>query len=215
MASLSKIFPIGAALGKYKYLGLSDKVLFFYLLISLLIFEPVAWYTAINRIQNHFVKNTFIPLEFLCLSYICWLSLETVKFKKVLIVLVCLIFLFQISSNLFYWESFNRFNSIANALPNLGLMFFVILYFYELLRDQHADKLSTFPMFWISSGILLYVSINFFLFIFGEFVMFNPSKDISKLSAIIQSVSNIIYHIFLAIGLWFSKTPPQLSPSSK
>jgi hypothetical protein len=215
ITSLSIIFPFGMAIWRYKYLPTSGKVLYAYLWVSIIIFEIAAWYTSLNGIQNHFLFNIFSPIEFLLLSCIYWLEFKTLRFRRILVVIVSLIFSFQVGSNIIFWESFNRFNSVANALPNLGLMLFVILYFYELLMEQKIIKLSTFPMFWISSGVIFYVSINFFLFIFGEFVMFNSSEEIYNLDAIIQAISNITYRIFLTIGLWFSKTPQQLSPSSK
>ena len=214
LASLFVIPPLAVAIGRYKHLDLSNRILLAYLVVSLFA-EIIGWYTSINRIQNHFIFNIFIPIEFLCLSYVCWINVKTAEYKKVIFILACFIFLFQVSSNLYYWNSFNRFNSVANALPNLGLMLFVILYFYELLRDQQEAEISTLSMFWISSGILLYVSINFFLFVFGEFVMFNSSKDLAKLTTFILSISNITHRSFLTIGLWFSKTPQQLSSSSK
>jgi hypothetical protein len=215
ITSLSIIFPFGMAIWRYKYLPTSGKVLYAYLWVSIIIFEIAAWYTSLNGIQNHFLFNIFSPIEFLLLSCIYWLEFKTLRFRRILVVIVSLIFSFQVGSNIIFWESFNRFNSVANALPNLGLMFFVILYFYELLKEQEVISLSSFPMFWISSGIIFYVSINFFLFIFGEFVTFNSSAEIYNLDAIIPAISNITYRIFLTIGLWFSKTPPQLSPSSK
>ncbi len=213
--SLFVLFPIGMAIWRYRYLESYGKILYYYLLVSLIIFEIAAWFTSLNGIQNHFLANIFSPIEFLLLSYIYWLELKTTSFRRILKVVVCLIFSYQIISNIIFWESFNRFNSVANAFPNLGLMLFVILYFYELLIEQRIIKLSSFPMFWISSGIIFYVSINFFLFIFGEFVKFNSSAEIYNLDAIIQAISNITFRILLTIGLWFSKTPQQLSPSSK
>ena len=117
-ASLFVIPPLAVAFGRYRYLDVSSKILLIYLVISLFA-EIIGWYTLINRIQNHFIFNVFIPFEFLCLSYVYRLNVKTTEYRKVITILACFIFLFQISSNLFYWESFNRFNSVANALPNL------------------------------------------------------------------------------------------------
>lgn len=214
LSSLFVLPPFAVAIGRYKYLDLLGKILYRYLWV-LLLSEILGWYTAMNNIQNHVIFNILIPFEFICLSYIYWIAIKTKEFRLIILILGSSIFLFQIISNVLNWESFNRFNSIANALPNLGLMFFALLYFYELLREQQVVKLSILPMFWINSGILFYVSLNFFLFIFGEFVFFNSSKDFAKLQVVIQAISNITYRTFLTIGLWFSTTPQQSNPSSK
>lgn len=215
LKSLFILPPFIVSIRRHKYLEHGGKILYYYLWVSVLFSEILSWYTAINYIQNHYISNIFIPFEFLCLSYIYWMVLTTPNFKKIVKIVVFFVFGYQIISNIVFWESFNRFNSVANALPNLGLMLFVILYFYELLNEEQKIKLLRLPMFWISSGVLFYVSIGFFLNIFGEFVYFSGSKDFQKLSIIIESISGITYHTLLTIGLWFSKTPQQLSTSSK
>lgn len=214
-ASLSIFLPLGMGIYRYKNLQIEGKIIFGYLCLSFLIMEVVMWYTSLKSMQNHYLLNTFYPIEFLLLSSIYWISLKTHLYKRMLLYVVIAIMIFIIGSNIINLDNFNRFNSIANTVPYLGLMFFVILYFYELLKELHIVKLSTHPLFWISVGIILYVSINFFLFIFGEFVMFNSSKEISKLPGIINSIATIIFRIFLTIGLWFSRTPIQSNLSLK
>jgi hypothetical protein len=214
-ASLSIFLPLGIGIYRYKSLQIEGRIVFGYLCLSFLIMEVVMWYTVIKSMQNHYLLNAFYPIEFLMLSSIYWITLKTPLYKKIILCVAIVIITFIIGSHIINLDNFNRFNSVANAVANLGLMFFVILYFYELLKELHIVKLSNHPMFWISVGIILYVSINFFLFIFGEFVMFNSSKEISKLSLIITSISTIIFRIFLTIGLWFSKTPIQSNLSLK
>ena len=215
VASLSIFLPLVVGTFRYKYLETEGKILYGYLWLSFLIMEIVVWYTQINSIQDHFIYNSFLPVQFLLLSAVYWIVLKTNTHKRILFVIAVCIILFTIISHLSNLSNFNRFNSVANAVANLGLMFFVILYFYELLKELHIVKLSIHPMFWISVGVILYVSINFFLYIFGEFVMFNNSKEISKLSLIIISIATIIFRIFLTLGLWFSKTPIQSNLSLK
>ena len=215
VSSLFIFLPLGVGIFRYKYLQIEGKILFGYLVLSLLINEIFNWYTSIKSIQNHFIINTFIPIEFLLFSSIFWIALKTPIFKKILVGVVIITMLFTIGYHTSNSESYNRFGSLTNAVTYLSLMFIVIMYFYELLRELHIVRLSIHPMFWISVGVILYVSINFFLFIFGEFVMFNSSKEISKLWAIINCTSTIIFRIFLAIGLWFSKTPIQSNLSLK
>ena len=214
-ASLSIFLPLGIGVYRYKSLQIEGKIIFGYLCLSFLIMEVVMWYTSLKSMQNHYLSNTFYPMEFLLLSSIYWISLKTPIYRKILLCVVIAIMIFVIGSNVINFDNFNRFNSIANSIIYLGLMFLVILYFYELLKELHIVKLSTHPMFWISVGIILYVSISFFLFIFGEFVAFNKSKEISKLDPIIHSIATIIFRIFLTLGLWFSKTPIQSNLSLK
>ncbi len=215
VSSLFIFLPLSIGIFRYKYLQIGGKILFGYLVLSLLINEILNWYTSIKSIQNHYILNSFIPLEFLLFSSIFWYALKTPIYKKILVVVVIITMIFTMGSHLSNLENFNRFSSLTNAIVYLSLMFIVILYFYEVLKELHIVKLSIHPMFWISVGVILYVSINFFLFIFGEFVMFNSSKEISKLWAIINPTSTIIFRIFLAIGLWFSKTPIQSNLSLK
>ena len=214
-SSLSLLIPLSIGAFRYKYLQIEGKIIYAYLLLTLLIMEIIMWYTSLKSMQNHYLINAFVPLEFLILSYVFWITLKTPIYRKILLLILVIIITFIIISDFINIEHFNRFNSIANAVPYLGLMFFVIMYFYELLKELHIVKLSIHPMFWISVGVILYVSINFFLYIFGEFVMFHKSKEVSKLYPIIFSTSTIIFRIFLAIGLWFSKTPIQSNLSLK
>jgi hypothetical protein len=213
ISSLFVLFPLLVGVVRFNVLTLSLKIIFYYIIASTLV-EIVAWITIYYHQTNHWLSNISNIIEFAFLSFyfnkiFTDLKLNLyVKYFSVIILFVIILLTF------IDYKNINHYNSTAYIITCFVLMTYSMIHFYELLNSLNVPKLSYYPHFWISVGILLYFSGCFFVNLFSEIVLFGNDKSTNQLW-LIYHFSLIIYRIFLAIGLWFSKTPPQLSPSSK
>lgn len=74
---------------------------------------------------------------------------------------------------------------------------FSLLYFYHIFIRQEYVHIEKQALFWINSGVLIYFSLNIFLFMLFDLVIAQQRNDLYA----IHSVTNIISNILYAIGL--------------
>lgn len=214
LASAAVILPIitGTIAAVWR-LNSPLKIIFSYFIIYAL-FEVVGLYYAFHHWQNHFVQNSLSYLDILFLGVYFYQILESPWIKKIIISLIIITLILTAWSHLGTGRDFNRLDSFALSVENLAMIFMSLLFFYQLLNTLDIKNLLVYSNFWIVVGILVYFSGAFFNFIFAEYVAFSKDEAITSYFQI-HEYFLFIQRIFLAIGLWFSKTPPQLSPSSK
>jgi hypothetical protein len=214
LASLAVIFPI--IIGSITVKKDSDipyKIVFLYCSIYL-IFEIIGWYFVLHHWHNHFLHNTLAYVDIIVLGTYFYLILTSIRSKQIVISLSVIALLLTAWSHLGTGRDFNRIDSFALSVGNFSLIAMSLLFFYQLLNNLDVKNILTYSHFWIVVGLLLYFSGVFFSFIFVEYIAFSQDKNIIQYFQI-SAYLLFIQRIFLAIGLWFSKTPQQLSPSSK
>lgn len=215
VASLAIIFPIivgGMIVRDKKYMSKPLYTIFVYSVIYA-IFEIVGWYYALHHLQNHFLVNIFSYLDIVFWSYYFYQILSNKISKGIVMALFSLTLTFNIFSHLFLSQDFNRLDSFAISVSYISLIMMSILYFYQLLNSLEINDLFQYPHFWINSAVLIYFSGSFFMFIYGEYITFSADESINQYS-LINDYLLFFHRIFLAIGLWFSKTPIQSNLSS-
>lgn len=214
-SSLIILLPIILAIKYRKYLSDSLRIISIYLYGSLFL-EILCWAIILLPFlnhRNHWVLNILNIFEFICLSYYFLLITKGVKIKNVIKAVSILSFLIIIISITVNFKEFNKYDDFAHSIVYITLILFVLLNFYEMLYSDEILLLSNYSYFWIASGILIYFSGAFFVTLFGDKILLlkGPLKDYW----IIYHILLIIFRVFIAIGLWFSKTPQQLSSSLK
>jgi hypothetical protein len=213
ISSIVVLLPFFVGLAQRKMLSYSLKTIFIYILIATS-FELIGWVIVLNHYQNHWVHNVFNIFEFSCWSYYFYQIFDNQKIVKFIKYFSISITSIVTAITFIDIKNLNNYNSIAYIITCFVLIALVLYSFYELLNSLNVPKLSTYPHFWISVGALLYFSGCFFVNLFSEIILFSKDSSLNKMW-LIYFVLLFIFRIFLAIGLWFSKTPPQLSPSSK
>jgi hypothetical protein len=214
LASLAVILPIiigSITLGKRE--NTPQRTIYLYVLIYA-VFEILGWYYALHHWQNHFLLNTLSYIDILFLGTYFYQILTTKLSKKIVIFLVFITIIITMWSHLGTGRDFNRMDSFALSVGSLSLIGMSLLFFFQLLNNLDVRNILIYPHFWICGGILTYFSGAFFTLIFAEYITFSLDRNIIQYYQI-NDYLLFFQRIFLAIGLWFSKTPPQLSPSSK
>ena len=213
-SSLIIILPIMSAVFYRKDLSNSLRIISFYAFGSLF-FEILSWAIILlpfSNHQNHWVLNIFNVFELICLSYYFLITIKNVRLSQLIKVTALLSLFLVVGITLVNFNDINRYDNLTHSIVYITLIFFALLNFYEILYSEEPLILYNYTYFWITSGILIYFSGAFFINLFGDIILFsNQLKDYW----IIYYILLIIFRIFLAIGLWFSKTPQQLSPSLK
>ncbi|MDZ7898726.1 MAG: hypothetical protein U5N85_12000 [Arcicella sp.] len=215
IASLSLIVPL--IIGTINLREIRNNhygVLYWYLIIYA-IFEVIAWYYALNGLQNHFLGNTVIYLDLFFIGWYYYLILSDETQKKIVLGSILIATIIVIWSHFATGRDYNRLDSFALSVENIVIILISLLFFYQLLNSLEVKNLFIYSHFWIGTALLSYFSVIFFLDLFAEYVAFNKNKDFASSYWDIKEYLTFFHRIFLAIGLWFSKTPIQSNLSSK
>lgn len=214
ISSLIILLPVISAIINQDKLSYPLKIIKIYC-VGTLIFEILCWSIILlpfSNHQNHWTINVFNIFEIFILGYYFFVLIVNKRLKAVVKYLTLISMLIISLLTMLNLDDFNKYDTITHSVTYLALMLFVLIHFYEILYFNDSLNLGRYPYFWIASGVLIYFAGSFFVNLFGSIILFNTSF---KGYLLIYYILLIIFRIFLAIGLWLSKTPPQLSPSSK
>lgn len=133
--------------------------------------------------SNNPIYNIHSVVRFACFSYF-FISLPQSQFKafkKIIALSFVLYFIidFTFFENFFYFSHLS--GNILSAEAYL-LLIYGMLYYLAVLNDEDDDAAFKGPVFWIVTGLSIYVVINFFVFLFY--------------------VPMITQNMVLAVGIW-------------
>ncbi len=116
--------------------------------------------------SNNPIYNIHSVVRFACFSYF-FISLPQPQFKTFKKVIVVVFILYTIINFAFFENFFYFYHLSGNILSveSYLLLIYCMLYYLAVLNDED-DAAFKGPVFWIVTGLSLYVVINFFVFLF-------------------------------------------------
>lgn len=143
----------------------------FYNLISISRLLLFAWF--FNYFGGIFVKlNKFIPVLFIVFTLV----------------------------NFIRYEKIEDFSSRLITLETGILLFYCILYFFRVLRDESLnEEMASKEAFRVVMGLSIYVALNFFIFLLYK-QLTASFTDLAKQIWPIHNLSNIIFCLLIALA---------------
>ena len=142
----------------------------FYNFISISRLLFFSWF--FHYMGNPFKKmNSFIPVSFIGLTLI----------------------------NFIFFDDITDFSSRLITLETAILLMYCVIYFFKVLRDEKPESPETRPAFWVVTGLSIYVSINFFIFLFFRQLTMSFEK-FAQLIWPFHNISNILLCVCIAIA---------------
>lgn len=96
--------------------------------------------------------------------------------------------------------------TIARSLQSGFILFYGIAYCANLLQQLSMKQPEKNPIFWLNAGALMYFSGNLFLFIFSNYLLFEPHRVLRE-SWALHAAFLMVYYVLIAIGIWLSPKP--------
>ena len=186
---------------KYKSSLAFAKLLLYYELMSLSIDLTSTF------LLKHYDKSIYSYLIhlFFILEFFVFFYLFQIIFRKKEFTDSMYVFLF-ITSLIIYctkaWSNLNKFNNIGSAYFYFILMVFCIIEFKKIISSvPHTEYIEQTSFFWILTGIFLYVSGCFVIFIFSDELMNKNYKIFKNNMWNIRNILNITKNICLSISI--------------
>lgn len=162
------LLPILIAVINYYKITKAIRVLFYYLLVTACI-SAGSTILAAKRINNAPLIHIDTIIESLFLLRFFGLLFVNKPLNRYIRILT-IVFPVFCCINFIFFQSIYSFNTYTHALEAMLFITFSMLYWIYRDDDVSWSSVSTN---WIVSGLLLYFSSGFFLFVFGNFLLTN------------------------------------------
>jgi hypothetical protein len=197
ISAISGLFPLLAAVYNYRRLNRVLKLMAAFCLVSVLT-DLIGLLTLYLKVKynNLFLMHLFDLVAVVLFTLIYYYAFYKQLFKKLTLILGSISVLVIIGNAVFI-EGIWIYPAISNTVLSLLLIPISLTYFYELLTRQEFTHIEKQGMFWINAGVLIYFSINIFLF-----MLYNKISSVEKQDFyMMQSITNIIANLLYSVGL--------------
>lgn len=199
----SPAIPFIAGLICFYRLRIDQKAIFQIAICSII--AEVAAYFIIRADGNQaIIYLIFSLIEYGILSYIFASGIRpflSSSFFWSMSVFFFLFFLFEI----IFLSGIARFNAYSTAIESLIIIAYALIFFYKTLKELKIRHLEQEPLFWLSTGVLLYFSSSFFIFLFTNYV--SSSNRVLFIIWGIHAIFNILLNVFYSIAIWVKPSP--------
>lgn len=194
---------IGAALTgllRYRKLVLMQRYLLLLTLLALLV-EVVSRTLMYYKRPNLFLAPIDTVLEFVLLAFIYRHELRPGVISRIIPVLLLG---FVLGSAMTYSPRLDtrQFSPVQHFTESVLVLGFVVAYFQrEITRQSFSRRLEREPMFWVSTGLLLYFLSSMFIFLSSNYTL-SLSTDLSRNVWAVHALLYIFLNTLYAVALW-------------
>ena len=101
-----------------------------------------------------------------------------------------------------------EFNPVQRLVESLLVLALVLVYFFKVLRELVVVRLEREPMFWVSTGLLLYFAGSVFVFVSSNYVLRHSRTLSLRLWAVHAGLYIVLYGIY-SWALWMKPSRPK------
>jgi hypothetical protein len=170
--------------------------------------ETVAWVWSRPEYRNTESKflmyNVFFVFEFVCYAVVFYHHFNKLIFRRIAGFFILGIILFGLV-NMFFLQGLDKtINNYTLLLGSFFVVLFCCFYFYESIQPEHIDdQLSKQPMFWISSGLLIFYLGSVIITALFDYLRSNALQDQGKRTfIIINHFLNVILYSSFCIAFY-------------
>jgi len=204
VAPLCILLPILIALMRWKSLTVQAKWILLYLLITALISFAATVIGKVFHKNNMPLVHILTAIEMI-LFVVYYKILLSKKRRNLLYRFLSIGFFIFCIINAFYIQGVYSYSSYSRSIEAIICILFALNYFARIAAGKTVTKWSTNPDFYFNTGIFLYFSGAFMLFIFSNFILSNLSKPDFFIIWNIHAILVLIMYLFFSIGFILCK----------
>lgn len=174
----------------------------FCITFSWLLSDCLTWFCARKSMNTYIIYNCYAIIS-TCFYVLLFYNLnQNRSFRKVLIVVSGLYVIFSVWY-ITYTQSWFKPVPVTDIFTGLFPLILSLLFFYELFKSLRVPNLLSYPYYWINAAVMVHFGVTFFAYIFMEILY--QKEDLFQYIYLIIIVSNFVYNILFARGLWLMK----------
>jgi len=191
ISAFSIIAPILVGAICFRSLSFTIRLLFVFVLVTGVMEFTSGWMMA-HKINNLALFHLHVYVEFTAITALFFLTYDSVLWRGIALSFFGLFLSYSLVNTLFY-EDLYRFNSNQRYVEGLMIIVMCVGYFISLLRRPIHRYLEKQPMFWLTSGFLIYFAGTLYLFLFSRELLAINDYQYWEIHAVLNIGLNIIY----------------------
>jgi hypothetical protein len=203
ISQASVLIPFITGLRYIKYLSKSFTFLLYFFALSVLTEIGVLFMS-----NNMLLLHIFTGVEFFALGYMYYSFFKgKILFLNEAFVIITISFAFIFVVDLTWFNDSESFNTLSRPYESLMMVALSLLFYYLFIKNELEKVLWEQPMYWLSTGVLIYFSTGIFLFMLSNLLL-KGNQDIVDKGYGIHAGVNIICNILYAMSYrCFRKQP--------
>ena len=141
---------------------------------------------------------SFTIIEFSFFCYFIYLILPK-NFVKKIVPYLWAIFVLIALIDIFYLNKTHDFDSFASGIESIIIITLCIYYLFSQIKGSNSSLIYSTFNFWVVIAFLIYFAGTFFLYLFADNMISNPSFH--KIYFIINITFNILKNILLSVAM--------------
>jgi hypothetical protein len=195
--------PIVIGLLKLRRLPASAKIIWYYLIVSAVISAAAIFMGRVLHTNNLPLIHLYTAIE---VTFFCWFYKKILEPKGNRFLNVWLPVLFAILCivNALFFQSIYTYSSYTRSVEALICIVLALNYFARLAVDGNGKKNISKPELYFNSGIFLYFSGAFMLFVFSNFII-NSSHHNYAVIWVIHAALVLCMYLFFSVAFLLCK----------
>jgi hypothetical protein len=148
--------------------------------------------------SNAWMYNISVPIEYLFYGFLFYLHYSRKLFLQIVIFFL-IFFLIFVVGNILFIQGFGKFNTNILKVGSFCIIILCCMYFAELLSKDAQVNLIKEPMFWLTTGVLLFNTGEFFYALFADYL---TKSHLDRARKIFSSINNkLIWVLYTCIAI--------------
>lgn len=150
---------------------------------------------------NYYNQALYTPIELSFFSFFFYHKIEASVFKKINIAVLVAFWIYILWFSEESWGTV--FDSIPTTIESIILLSYCMLFFYQEIKKPPTDYMYSKADFWIVSALILYMSGNFFIYMYAaNFLLKDEFLNIYRvIHGIFNTVRNLIFSMIMLLPL--------------
>lgn len=199
LSAYSAGLPLLVGLLGWKRLHRLQRLILWLVIWSIIIEILAFWTGRYLHLPNLFLVHIFTFGQFVLLWYIFKQRLLN-PLREIHFTVTLIAFIIAALLSATYIDGLMNFNSHARSFEAILVIFFCLTYFYQRLQLLDMEDLESDPLFWLSTGSLVYFSGSLIMFIVSNYVATDQGMSLTMWA--VHAILNTFNNVFLIIALW-------------
>jgi hypothetical protein len=177
------------------------RIILIYLVLIVVTSIAAIYVLVFLKLRNNlFIFHIFTPIQYLILSLLYSHEIANPSIKRIINYSIPFFIVLSILFSIFV-QKLTDTNSIITIIESIGLITWPLLFLKQTLEMQRVRSLLTFPMFWISVGLLFYFVGTLITEGMLDYLI-KHDMEIAKKVFLFTYIFKYMLFIMLSIGAW-------------
>lgn len=198
IAAITNVIAFLTGIIFYKNFPKEIRTIFYFVVLGVLTQLYMKLHEAFIMKNTVMIGHFYYPIAFLLLG-IFYIQVLKDFVKPIYLISVIVLLETYCFINSFFIQSIFEYPSVEVSIVAMILFLFSILWFTKVMVEGKIVKLSSEPVIWINSAILIYYAGSFFYHSFYNLIVIS-SIDIALLVAKLFTVLNLLFYSIITVG---------------